>query len=421
MAHSGQGNHKSRDPVNEGNKKSGESSPSAVSWLKGSIFGRLIGSPPQENSVFYTELKVVADNEWLVIQKSEEDCDMSSSVATASSTPGPAEEGLNHAPKKRVSTAGNRAQLSTPPTGRTSSLSSKSKPPRPSSPHSTNPHSTNPHSTNTGPFQRKPSGRGSRSTNLEVQNGSAQRSVSPGRVRNSSPSRATGRTSSPVSSTSSLRSSKKKSTLHKDNEQNSSTRESKEKDLSSAGTGQINHVIGSHQPEARPPGNHSNGHHAATNNGKSHVAASTVDTNGHAPGKAPSAREEEEDVPTSSAFEKVRDTLRISRPKKKKKAKGKLAYSIVVDPSQMSTPEINLQDPSKYQDPFETSYAENGDTEKKMDHVFKPASIPHNKPEYCDHCGDMAWGLYRQVLKCSSKFGEFMCRNSFCTLLVGSL
>ena len=102
------------------------------------------------------------------------------------------------------------------------------------------------------------------------------------------------------------------------------------------------------------------------------------------------ARDKNDGEVGASAFEKVRDTLRITRPKKKKK----LAHSIFIDPARMSTPEIN---------PFETSYNENSDMEKKMDHVFKPASIPHNKPEYCDHCGDLAWGLYRQVLKCSSK------------------
>ena len=114
------------------------------------------------------------------------------------------------------------------------------------------------------------------------------------------------------------------------------------------------------------------------------------------------AAELDEEV-TTSAFEKVRDTLRISRPKKKKKTKGKLAYSIVVDPTPISVPEVSIHDSGadQYQDPFETSFAENGDLEKKMDHIFKAASIPHNKPEYCDHCGDMAWGLYRQVLRCS--------------------
>ena len=95
---------------------------------------------------------------------------------------------------------------------------------------------------------------------------------------------------------------------------------------------------------------------------------------------------------------KIRDTLRISRPKRKKDKKKKgLAYS--VDPVKYSAVEIT----SKYQDPFETSYAENGEEKTGHGHDFQAVSIPHNKPEYCDHCGDMAWGLYRQVLKCSSE------------------
>lgn len=121
--------------------------------------------------------------------------------------------------------------------------------------------------------------------------------------------------------------------------------------------------------------------------------------------KGESAGAVDESVSSPSAFERVRDTLQISRPKKKKK-KGKLAYSIVVDPVP-STPELNLNGSEmKYRDPFETSYAESdgeSSSGQKTDHDFKPASIPHNKPEYCDHCGDMAWGLYRQVLKCSSE------------------
>lgn len=399
MAQSGPENHKNRDPLNEGSRKSGENSLSTVSWLKDSILNlprRLIGSPPQEKenplerakAPADTELKVVADSEWLVIQKPGGNSNMSSSVATASSSSGShhgPEDGSGHA--KRRTTAGSRSQLSTPPTGRTSSVSSKNRPPRPSSPHSTT-------GTGSNSIHRKPSGRGSRPMNLEVQNGgSLQRSVSPNRVRHVSPSRGSGRTGSPISGSSASKSSVKRKTSGLEH----NSHESKD---SSSGTGQVNHV------EARAPGHHSNGHHAAqATNGKAQVAAATVDSNGHAPGKGGSGvnAQEEEEVPTSSAFEKVRDTLRISRPKKKKKSKGKLAYSIVVDPSQMSTPEINLQHPDKYQDPFETSYAENGDTERKMDHLFKPASIPHNKPEYCDHCGDMAWGLYRQVLKCSSK------------------
>ena len=100
------------------------------------------------------------------------------------------------------------------------------------------------------------------------------------------------------------------------------------------------------------------------------------------------------------SFAKVRDTLRIHRPKKRKGIKN-APYSV-----QYSAPEINLSPPSKYQDPFEASANFMDSTELPklgQGHDFKPASIPHNKPEYCDHCGDTAWGLYRQVLKCSSE------------------
>ena len=100
------------------------------------------------------------------------------------------------------------------------------------------------------------------------------------------------------------------------------------------------------------------------------------------------------------SFAKVRDTLRIHRPKKRKGVKN-VPYS-----AQYSAPEINLSPPSKYQDPFEASANFMDSTEvPKMGqgHDFKAVSIPHNKPGYCDHCGDTAWGLYRQVLKCSSE------------------
>ncbi|XP_064407242.1 uncharacterized protein LOC135352063 isoform X3 [Halichondria panicea] len=101
------------------------------------------------------------------------------------------------------------------------------------------------------------------------------------------------------------------------------------------------------------------------------------------------------DMDDSSLASKIRDTLRISRPKKKgTKGKG-LAYSI-------APVEINMNASSKCQDPFETSCSEGTDAKASQDHNFKPVSIPHNKPEYCDVCGEIAWGLYRQVLKCAS-------------------
>lgn len=344
----------------------------AASKLKEGILGlpgRLVNSSSRSREVLEkkseTELLIVGESEWLVV--SEDIPDMNSTSVEAA-----AEGSTNLTPnsfRKRTHTGNTKPNMSTPPLGpRTSSTSGKgNKTPRPSSPHSTG----------TGPFQRKPSGRSSRSTNLEVENGeSSKRSVSPSRVRNHSPLRGSSRTNSPIVS-GARSSSKKKGILLNDT------------DISVAShvTSQPSNVDGA--------------------NGKSHQVA-TANVSGQALGKSKGDFQtmegtQAESEASPSAFEKVRDTLRISRPKKKKKAKGKLAYSIVVDPAQMSTPEISLHEPEKYQDPFETSFAENGDAEKRMDHVFKPASIPHNKPEYCDHCGDMAWGLYRQVLKCSSK------------------
>ena len=105
--------------------------------------------------------------------------------------------------------------------------------------------------------------------------------------------------------------------------------------------------------------------------------------------------------PTESILAKARDTLRISKAKKQQKSASK-QYAV-----QYSAPEINLHTPpSKYQDPFEASqgFGESVEEHKAgQGHDFKAVSIPHNKPEYCDHCGETAWGLYRQVLKCSSK------------------
>ena len=110
--------------------------------------------------------------------------------------------------------------------------------------------------------------------------------------------------------------------------------------------------------------------------------------------------------PTSShkgselSFAKVRDTLKIHKPKKRKGVSN--AYSV-----QYSAPEINLNPPAKYQDRFEpqSTFMDSTEVQKLgQGHDFKPVSIPHNKPGYCDHCGETAWGLYRQVLKCSSEF-----------------
>lgn len=96
-----------------------------------------------------------------------------------------------------------------------------------------------------------------------------------------------------------------------------------------------------------------------------------------------------------SAFSKVRDTLRIQKGKKKKKSGMKhiIHYSV---------PEFS--GPSKYQDPFEAqpNFAENGDEPDVTGHEFAYISIPHNRPEYCDHCGQNAWG-HHQVLQCTSE------------------
>lgn len=187
-------------------------------------------------------------------------------------------------------------------------------------------------------IQRRASGRGPRPTNLEVvQNGGrvATRSTSPGR------SSSGGRSTSP---------------------NRGSSQHGKKSSLSSGRT-------------------------SSPINASSQDASQSAHQNGGTKGS----------TDESSLASKIRDTLRISRPKKKKGSKGKgLAYSI--------TPvEINLNASPKYSDPFETSYAENGDDKLGQGHDFKAASIPHNKPEYCDHCGETAWGLYRQVLKCSSE------------------
>ena len=213
------------------------------------------------------------------------------------------------------------------------------------------PRSVRPSSPGGSGVQRRASGRSSRTTtNLEVQQngGSKTRGTSPSRLRTSSPSRGSARSSSPS----------RGSTRNKKGANGHSS------DASSKHTG---------------GGGDSKTQHNGT-------------------------KDEKEGGSSSPAFAKIRDTLRISRPKKKKGQKNKkLAYS--VDPPAYAPVELNLHNPSKYQDPFETSYTVNGEEQKLgQDHEFEHVSIPHNKPEYCDHCGDMAWGLYRQVLRCSSEF-----------------
>ena len=447
----------------------------------------ILGSPPSSPSTksvpseisppepaFETELKVVGDSDWIVIEHSsssaEDSPDMSSSAV--------AHKESEHSHKKRSGTnKATKDQLSTPPLGpKTSSVSSKaSKSTRPSSPHPTTEKNSTPS------LQRKSSGRVSRSNNLEVTNGGASHrslSPSPGKVRNSSPTRSSSgggggassgniRSSSPTRNASgggskvnsnSLRSGGRKkpptqvndritppvaqvssgsdlqpSGSHdstsqggigkvrssspsrgaaghgsKTNSSNSNSLRSNSKKKTSHQTNgheKSHGNVGSPQLDSRP-GHHDNGTGPHVNGKVStHLPPSGSGQvpviNGPSENGVKQADQDKEEEASTSAFEKVRDTLRISRPKKKKK--GKLAYSIVVNPGELSTPEINLHDPNKYEDPFETSYAENGDPDQGKDHDFKPVSIPHNKPEYCDRCGDVAWGLYRQVLKCSSK------------------
>lgn len=416
--------------------------------------------------IFYreVELKVVGEGDWVVLEStssgslSGESVDMSSSTATSSvpetnggrsrqqlhsGSQNGGGSGLTPVPLRKKTSTSSKSRTSTPPLGpRINSVSSKSqKSARPSSPHTGSTPSSPltvsaPPTALSGathsPVQRKVSGKTARPLNLEVQNGgggASVRSASPS-VRSSSPPTpptrsggkggegkgdvkggggkggavgGTQRTSSPNLSTVQssgygsaggvLRSSKKKGILVTNNTDGSAvslTNHNAPSHPVSSGAGSAN---------GPQPSSHGNGH--GQPNGNSKVLPVLTVAKPKENGMAITENAEKEE-PGASAFEKVRDTLRISRPKKKKKGK-KLAYSIIVDPSQISTPEINLHDPGKYQDPFETSYSENGEPEKKVDHNFKPASIPHNKPEYCDHCGDMAWGLYRQVLKCSSK------------------
>ena len=67
-----------------------------------------------------------------------------------------------------------------------------------------------------------------------------------------------------------------------------------------------------------------------------------------------------------------------------------------------SIPELNM--PHKYQDPFESqpTFTDDEDSGEGMGHEFDYVSVPHNKPQYCDHCDQTAWG-HHQVLKCTSE------------------
>ena len=306
-----------------------------------------------------TELKTVAsDEEWLVIDSSSKDGREEDLLAPSEhqdgrhltpASPSPSDsvvvmeagneavDGVLGGSKRK--TSGNSLSPALGPRSKSLSGTRSPRALRPSSPSNN--------------LQRRASGRGARPVNLEVQqqNGSRHRSGSPSRLRTESPSRA----SSSPSTKSSLRTKK------------------------SSNSGTSSPI----QADTPPP-----------NRAQSQPSSQAAVVNGTS---AENGKSDESGGGQAFAA-KIRDTLRISRPKRKKDKKKKgMAYS--VDPVKYSAVEIT----SKYQDPFETSYAENGEEKGGHGHDFQPASIPHNKPEYCDHCGDMAWGLYRQVLKCSSK------------------
>lgn len=426
--------------------KTGDQVSGTVSWLKGSLAWLVGSKSPGEKklrkhpAVTETELEVVSEGDWVVLETSlGEFVDMSSSAAAAASSSVSGANGGSsrqqhqdgstsslpvsyrkrtttsntkpHTSTERTTSSNTKPHTSTTPLGpRTNSVSTKS--------HvkSTGLSTSHAGSTNTS-MQRKVGGKttSSKPVSLEVQSGGGsagggtRRCASPSVYQSSSLKTGEGkgrgvggetkgttpRVSSPSSSTSqsiangssaspgsAARSSKKKGILVSNNTDSSTP-------------SLANHSTASPHPAS----NGSTNGPQQTSHGNGNVVPPISIT--AAPKENGTALVEKSEGAGSSAFEKVRDTLRINRPKKKKKGK-KLAYSIVVDPARISTPEIHLQS-GRYQDPFETSFAENGEPEKKVYHDFKPASIPHNKPEYCDHCGDMAWGLYRQVLKCSSE------------------
>ena len=314
-----------------------------------------------------TELRTVAsDEEWLVIERAEEEKEKERTREEKKekerdhSPPDLFDEDLtppSSSPNQETMEAGSEAidgvlgSTKRKATGSSlsPSLGSRSK----SVSGARSPRSLRPSSPSN--IQRRASGRGPRPLNLEVQqqNGSRHRSGSPSRLRTESPNRSS---SSPAT----------KSSLRVKKSSNSGT---------SSPT----------MMDTPPP-----------NRAHSQPESSRAAVNGTENGG-----QKTEDSGSGQAFAaKIRDTLRISRPKRKKDKSKKKGMAYSVDPVKYSAVEIT----SKYQDPFETSYSENGEEKVGHGHEFQPASIPHNKPEYCDHCGDMAWGLYRQVLKCSSKY-----------------
>lgn len=120
----------------------------------------------------------------------------------------------------------------------------------------------------------------------------------------------------------------------------------------------------------------------------------SLKTSSPLPPAAPATQDKEDGMMgQNSSFSKVRDTLRIRKGKKKKQINKVMQYSI---------PELNM--PQKYQDPFESqpSFTDDEENGEGMGHEFDYVSVPHNKPQYCDHCGQTAWG-HHQVLKCTSE------------------
>ena len=422
---------------------------SASSWLKESLLWLVSKSPLAENKSpkrqADTELKLFSEGDWVVLETSLEDSvDMSTSAAAASSASeahgGNSKQLLQDGQhggnsslnaisiRKRPSASGNRPHTTSASLGpRTNSVSSRS----------------SVKSTTHNSIQKKAGGKVSSSkSNLESQDGGSSagvstitRCVSPSMSRNSSPAVVkaggegktkgvggvrevkgiTPRTNSPslssgislANGSSATRPLKKKGILITNNMDGVTPSLANH-------SGALSHPVSNGSTNMPHQVSHGNGHVAPNSSSRTLPVPAIVE-----PQESRTASAEKDEGSGLSAFEKVRDTLRINRPKKKKKGK-KLAYSIVVDPSQISTPEINLHG-GRYQDPFETSFAENGEPEKMVDHDFKPASIPHNKPEYCDHCGDMAWGLYRQVLKCASKCMHGGCCITYNEILLRGL
>ena len=159
------------------------------------------------------------------------------------------------------------------------------------------------------------------------------------------------------------------------------------------GTGVTDQAQGANRP-ASPSGSRVGEGGAATDKKGSRKKKDSTKTSSPLPPVSPALQDKEEGMITqNSAFAKVRDTLRIRKGKKKKQINKVAQYSI---------PELHM--PQKYSDPFEAhpTFSDDEETAESMGHEFEYVSIPHNKPQYCDHCGQTAWG-HHQVFKCSSE------------------